>query len=144
MINEYEAYKSLKVLIENQFKINPDPEKNWLAHSAMYKGELEEGAQWKVNLPAVFIELFREDVTKYAGAKAYTNDVYVNLFIADKNLEEPEALRHKEEIKEFMNGKLFEYQAGKFCKIVYEGSQFHAYIHGLGAAYIMNYKLMTN
>lgn len=148
MINSLNCYAALRRVIAEEFKNNSDPDKNFLKVCDMYKGELEEGAEWKASLPALFIELYREDVTRFAGAVAHQNELTFNLFLADKNHEEPSVLEHMEEIKSFLNGKLLnaagDGDPAKWCKVIYEGSHFHAYIRGLGAAYIMTFKAIIN
>jgi hypothetical protein len=118
----------------------------WLKEITMYKGELEEGSDWTPVFPKIFLELDLEKVTAYgAGNKSAKTIDGLNVYIVDKDTDEPVVLPRLEEVIEYLDGKEMRVQLDTTVtavKLKYEGFQLHAYLKGGPLAYLIRFSVI--
>lgn len=119
----------------------------WLKEISMYKGELEEGSEWIPVFPKIFLELDTEQVAAYgAGQKSAKTIDGFNLYIVDKDTDEPVVLPRLEAVIDFLDGKEMKVQLDEthstLVKLKYAGFQLHAYLKGGPLAYLVRFSVI--
>ncbi|HAX49678.1 MAG TPA: hypothetical protein PK605_00390 [Ignavibacteria bacterium] len=101
----------------------------------MYKGELEEGAEWRFKMPVCLVEL-ADDIPgdQLAGDLISETETRLELYVCDKDTTEPKILNKVNSVLALFDGTDVKIDTDNF-KARYLGTSLHAYLPGTGKAY---------
>ena len=101
----------------------------------MYKGELEEGAEWRFKMPICLVEL-SDDIPgdQLAGDQISETETRLELYVCDKDTTEPKILNKVNSVLALFDGTDVKIDSDVF-KARYLGTSLHAYLPGVGKAY---------
>lgn len=101
----------------------------------MYKGELEDGAEWRMKMPVCMVEL-SDDIPgdQLAGDLISETETRLELYVCDKDTTEPKILNKVNSVLALFDGTDIKIDSDVF-KARYLGTSLHAYLPGVGKAY---------
>ncbi len=101
----------------------------------MYKGELEEGAEWRMKMPVCLVELADDiPLDQLGGELTGETETRLELYVCDKDTSEPKILNKVNSVITLFDGTTVKIDSDVFTAR-YIGTSLHAYLPGVGKAY---------
>lgn len=101
----------------------------------MYKGELEEGADYRDTFPICYVDFVGDTANELLAGDMYADGLSeLEIYIADKDYDEPKILDLCTSIIDLFDGTDIEVTGGNYTAR-YLKTDLHAYIPGKGKAY---------